>query len=230
MSLRITVFQAFLVVLLIHAHPICAQEEEVTPPEENEAPPPQAYEGDVLYLKNGRIMSGVQILNSTVLYFEVELVKGVEPLFIRRNQVTRVEYDDIDPARSRLRDILFPPSEEVTLKSGERVSRYLMEKLSGPVSDKPLSYDATDLITILRETADRLRVKLTIHPSIEKKQTYQRLWTLTTKPETTLMALLREHLQNQFKFAEVLFEYDTILVLTKEAARNKKAIEAENRL
>ena len=43
----------------------------------------------------------------------------------------RVEFDDIDPARERIRALLHPPSEEVSLASGERVSRYLMEKLSG---------------------------------------------------------------------------------------------------
>lgn len=229
MRLRVTVFlSALLLMLLLHPHPVRAQVEEGAAPKEEEAPAPTVYEGDVLYLKTGSVMSGVQILSSTPLFFEVELVKGVEPLLIPRNQVERVEFDDIDPARDRLRATLFPPSEEVSLASGERVSRYLMEKLSGRVSDAPLSYNQTDFVMILRETAERLKVKLTIDSSIENKPPNQRRWTLTTKPETTLMSLLREDLQDQFKFAEVLFEYDTIVVLTKAAAKNRKAKEAEN--
>lgn len=227
MSLRRTVFRAFLFVLLIHPYPIGAQEEEGTPPEKEAATAAPASKGDVIHLKAGTVMSGVQILKSTPFFYEVQLVEGVEPLLIPRNRVSWVERDDIDPARERLREKLFPPSEEVSLKSGELVTRYLMEKLRGPVSDAPLSYDATDFVTILREVAERLKVKLTIHPSVGNTPLNQRLWTLTTKPETTLMSLLREDLQNQFKFAEVMLEYDTIVVLTKEAARNRQAIEAE---
>ncbi len=214
--------------LLIHTYPIGAQEEEVTPPEEGRTPAPKIQEGDVLYLKSGMVMSGVQILRSTPYYYEVQLVKGVDPLRINRKQVLRVEYDDIDPARDLIRKRLFPPSEEVSLATGERVSRGLMEKLTGPVNAAPLLYDAVDLITILKEVAERLKVKLTVHPSVENKQPRQRLWTLTTKPDKTLMSLLREDLQNQFKFVEVMFEYDTIVVLTKEAAKNRKAIAAED--
>lgn len=229
MSLRSTVFPVFLFLLLIHPYPIGAQEEEVTAPEEGRTPAPKTHEGDVLYLKSGMVMSGVQILKSTPFFYEVQLVEGVDPLRINRKQVLRVEYDDIDPARERIRKLLFPSTEEVTLATGERVSRGLMEKLSGPVNAAPLLYDAVDFITILKEVTGRLKVKLTIHPSVENKLPRQRLWTLTTKPDKTLMSLLREDLQNQFKFVEVMFEYDTIVVLTKEAAKNRKAIAAEDR-
>ncbi len=173
-------------------------------------------------------MSGVQILKSTPLFYEVQLVEGVEPLLIPRNQVERVEFDDIDPARDRIRERLFPRRDEVSLASGEQVTRDLMEKLRAPVNETPLTYDRTDFVTILEEIAEGLQVKLKIHPSIRNRQASRRLWTLNTTPETTLMSLLREDLRNQFKFVEVLFEYDTIVVLTKEAAKNREAIESEN--
>ncbi len=153
---------------------------------------------------------------------------GVEPLLIPRNQVERVEYDEIDPARNRIRERLRPKRDEVSLASGEQVSRDLMEKLRAPVSETRLAYTRTDFVTILEEIAERLQVKLKIHPSIQNRPADKRLWTLNTAPETTLMSLLREDLPNQFKFAEVLFEYDTIVVLTKEAAKNRKAIESGN--
>ena len=173
-------------------------------------------------------MSGVQILRSTPLFYEVQLVPGVEPLLIPRKQVERVEYDEIDPARNRIRERLFPQRDEVSLASGEQVSRGLMEKLSAPVSATAIAYNRRDFVAILEEIEERLRVKLTIHPSIRNMQASGRLWTFNTTPETTLMSLLREDLLNRFKFVEVLFEYDTIVVLTKEAAKNRKAIEAEN--
>ena len=217
-----------LLALIARTQTTCAQEEE--PPvsgEEDETAPP-AYEGDVLYLRTGSVMSGVQILRSTPLFYEVQLVPGVEPLLIPRKQVERVEYDEIDPARNRIRERLFPQRDEVSLASGEQVTRGLMEKLSAPVSETPLAYNRTDFAKILKEIAERLQVKLKIHPSIQNMQVNGRLWTLNTTPETTLMSLLREDLLKQFKFAEVLFEYDTIVVLTKEAAKNRKAIKSEN--
>ena len=229
LSIRFTSLSlALLLALLVRAQPSWAQEEEPLISEEDEDTAPPAYEGDVIYLRSGSIMSGVQILRSTVLFYEVQLVQGVDPLLIPRKQVDRVEYDDIDPARDRIRERLQPKRDEVSLASGEQVSRGLMEKLSAPLSETPLEYVRTDLVTVLEEIAERLQVKLKIHPSIRNRQANRRMWTLNTTPETTLMSLLREDLLNQFKFAEVLFEYDTIVVLTKEASKNRKAIASEN--
>jgi len=229
LSIRFTSLSlALLLALLVRAQPSWAQEEEPLISEEDEDTAPPAYEGDVIYLRSGSIMSGVQILRSTALFYEVELVQGVDPLLIPRKQVKRVDYDDIDPARDRIRERLKPKRDEVSLASGEQVSRGLMEKLSAPLSETPLEYVRTDLVTILEEIAERLQVKLKIHPSVRNKQANRRLWTLNTTPETTLMSLLREDLLNRFKFAEVLFEYDTIVVLTKEDSKNRKAIESEN--
>lgn len=213
--------------IVLYVCPSRAQEESAELKSEEPAAPP-VYEGDVLYLKSGKVMSGFQILRNTPLFFEVQFKEGLEPLMIPRKQVQRVVFDDIDPARDRIRERLLPPTEEVSLASGERVSRYLMEKLRSPVSAKALTYEKIDLVAILEEVAERIQVNLEIHPSVRNRVPSQRLWTLKTSPETTLMALLRKHLVDEFKYAEVLFEYDTILVLTKEAAKNRKEIDAEN--
>ncbi len=228
LSIRLLSFSlALFLALLLRTQPSWAQEDEPLVSEGDDTVAP-ALRGDVIYLRSGSIMSGVQIIRSTPLFYAVELVQGVEPLLIPRNQVERVEYDDIDPARDRIRERLRPKREEVSLASGEQVSRDLMEKLRARVSETPLAYNRTDFVTILEEIADRLQINLKIHPSIRNRQTARRLWTLDITPETTLMSLLREDLLNQFKFAEVLFEYDTIVVLTKEASKNRKAIESDD--
>ena len=156
-------FPGVLFVLLGAARVAYGQEEGV-PSGDKERPSLRTAVGDVLHLKSGAAITGVQILRSMPRYYEVQLVEGVEPLRIPRNQVLSVEFDDYDPARERLRRELFPDSEEVSLASGERVSRYRMDKLSGPVSEEPLSYDRKDLIKILEETVERLEVKNKIHP------------------------------------------------------------------
>lgn len=179
--------------------------------------------GDVLNLKSGSTMRNVQILRSTPMYYVVEIVKGVEPMEIPRNQVLSVEYDDYDPARERLRRELFPGSEEVTLATGELVSQYLMDKLAGPVSDEPLSYERKDLIAVLEEVAERLDVKIRIDRSLRSTQPNRRKWSIKTTEEMTLMAFLREELVKEFSFVEVLFENDKVLVMTKKAAQSRKA-------
>lgn len=229
---KITALPSVLILaILLHVSPSWAQEDNADPkseePADEEQAAPPVYEGDVLYLKSGKVMSGFQIYRNTPLFFELRYQEGLEPLMIPRKQVERVVFDDIDPARDRLRARLLPPTEEVSLASGERVSRYLMEKLRSPASDEALTYKRIDLVVILEEMAERMQVNLKIHPSVKNRPPNQRLWTLNTTPETTLMALLREDFVGQFKYATVLFEYDTIVVLTKEAAKNRKAIEAE---
>lgn len=212
----------------LHVSPSWCQDDAPESPQREELPAPTVYKGDVLYLKTGKVISNVQILRNTPVFYEVQFQPGLEPLMIPRKQVQRVVFDEIDPARARIRASLEPRAEEVSLATGERVSRYLMEKLSAPLSNKALTYDQVDLIDILGETAERMQVNLKVHPSIKNRPEKVRLWTLETTPETTLMALLREELVGQFKFAEVLFENDTIFVMTKQAAKNRKAIQAEN--
>ncbi len=152
----------------------------------------------------------------------------MEPLTIPRKHVQRVVFDEIDPARARIRRQLQPPAETVSLASGELVSRHLMEKLRAPVSDRALNYEKIDLVEILKETAERLQVNIEVHASVKNRPKNLRLWTLKTTPKTTLMAVLRKKLTGQFDYAEVLFENDTIFVMTKEAAKNRREIQADD--
>lgn len=198
------------------------------PAERRVLPPPKG--GDKIFMKGGTgtpgsVLTGVQVIRSTPLNFEVELLEGEPPLLIPRKQVDHVEYDDIDPIRDRLRAQMFPEAEEVTIASGERVTGALRDKLEAPVSGEPLSYKNQDFIRVLDEVKTKTGANLKIDPSIEAKTPAQRRWTVEIPPEKNLMALLREDLVGAFNFVEVIFETDGILVMTKEAA-NKRAAEA----
>ncbi len=179
--------------------------------------------GDKVYMVSGTVVTGVQVLRSTPRYYEIEMVEGQPPLQIPRRQVKNVEYDDIDPARDRLRREMFPEEQEVTIASGERVTGALRDKLMAPVSAELLSYIDQDLVKVLDDIRTKTQTKLQIDPSIEEKPASQRRWSVEIPPDKTLMALLREDLVGAIKYAEVVFEADTILVLTKEAAKARQA-------
>jgi hypothetical protein len=198
--------------------------------DKNVLPPPKG--GDKIYMKGGpgggagSVLTGVQVLRSTPLNYEVQIIEGEPPLLIPRNQVERVEFDDIDPVRDRLREQLFPKAQEVTIASGERVTGALRDKLEGPISAEPLSYKDQDFIHVLDEVKTKTGVNLNIDSSIEEKQAAQRRWTVDIPADKKLMTLLREDLVGAFNFVEVEFESDSILVMTKEAGKKRAAAAA----
>lgn len=225
MTIRTGIGVAALVVWsLLHA-PAYAQDTDAPEPDApgaaEEAPAPETRGGDIIYLKSGTVMSGVQVLRSTPLYYEVQIIEGVDPMQLPRRQVERVEYDDIDPLRDQLEDELFGADEEVTIASGEQVTSELRDKLMNPVTEEPLRYRNEDFVTILQELRDRLGVHLRIHPSIQRLPAARRQWTVEIPPDKTLMTLLREDLVGQFPYAEVIFDSDHIIVMTKKAAKER---------
>jgi len=68
-----------------------------------DAEPGPALEGDVITLKSGKRLAGVQVLRETPMGVQVEFLPGVAPLEIPRKQVASIDYDDIDPLKQRRR-------------------------------------------------------------------------------------------------------------------------------
>jgi hypothetical protein len=182
----------------------------------------QEIPGDVVFLKSGTKMTGVQVLRSTAEFHEVQVMADLT-IQIPRRQVERIEYDDIDPLREKLERKLFPEQQEVTMASGERVTSALNDKLQAPVSAEALSYKNRDFAEILDELKTGLAVDLRVHPSVRDLQPRRRAWTIDVPADHTLLAFLREDLVGAFDFIDVIFEADHIIVLTKEAAQKRAA-------
>lgn len=182
------------------------------------AKPQKVLTGDIITLKNGKVLSGGQVLRSSPLFYQVEFVEGVKPLSIPRSQVTSVEYDDIDLLRERRRRALFPDEPDENVIAGKKLSRELMDKLRSVISKQPEDFGRKDLVLHLQELAKRVGVKLEIHESVHALPAMSRMWSLQTTPDTTLMSLLQETLLKQFTDLDIDFEYDVIVVLTKAAA------------
>ncbi len=182
-------------------------------------PAPQG--GDKIYMKSGKVMSGIQVLRSDPANYEVQIVAGEPPMQIPRRQVDRVEYDDIDPLREQMREKMFPKPKEVTIASGERVTSELRDKLEAPVSAEPITYKDQDIVAVLTDIKTKTGTKLTVDPSIEERPAGQRKWSFEIPAGRTLMAVLREDMVARFNYVEVIFETDTVLVMTKEAAAKR---------
>jgi len=214
--------------LLLPNAPLLAQEPEpasaggdasATP---SDAPKAPAVPGDVLVLKSGTQMTGVQVLRETPQFYEVEVVKGVK-IQVPRRQVESVIYDDVDPTRDARMKELFPEQQEVTIESGERVTRGLSDKLTAPVSTEPLNYQDKDFVEILNELKTKLGLNLKIDQAILDRHPRTGNWTVKTDPSRTLLAFLREDLAKKFNYLTVTFEGDKILIKAKEPAQNENA-------
>ena len=104
----------------------------------------RAKGGDILIMKSGAIMSGVQILRSTPTHYEVQIAEGVDSIKVNRRLVSSVEYDDIDLRKEKRRRDLFPDvAKELDIDS-EELSPMLLRKLKTPLTDDVLNFEKKD--------------------------------------------------------------------------------------
>lgn len=182
---------------------------------------PKPQGGDKIYMKSGTVMSGIQVLRSNPANYEVQVIVGEEPMLIPRRQVERVEYDDIDPLLEEMREKMFPKPKEVTIASGERVTSDLRDKLEAPIAAEVVTYQDWDLVAVLNDIKTRTQVKLIVDPSIEELPAGKRKWSLEIPADRTLMDVLRTDMVGRFNYVEVVLETDTVLVMTKDAAKKR---------
>lgn len=244
--LRLQTFRmASLAVLVFCSFAAAQEDDDAAPPAEDDAPPaagapspdgkavappagggeatilPKPQGGDKIHMKSGTVMSGVQVLRSNPANYEVQVIAGEEPMLIPRRQVERVEYDDIDPVLDEMRERMFPKPKEVTIASGERVTSELRDKLEAPIGAEVITYQDQDLVAVLNDIKTRTEVKLIVDPSIEERPAGQRKWSLEVPAGRTLMDVLRTDMIGRFNYVEVVLETDTVLVMTKDAAKKR---------
>jgi len=188
---------------------------------------PKPQGGDKIYMKSGTVMSGIQVIRSNPANYEVQVVVGEPPMLIPRRQVDRVEYDEIDPLREEMREKMFPKPKEVTMASGERVTSDLRDKLESPIAAEALTYKDLDLVAVLNDIKAKTQINLVVDPSIEERPAGQRKWSLEIPATRTLMAVLREDMVGRFNYVEVILEADTVLVMTKDAAKKRAEASGE---
>jgi len=246
--LRLQTFRTACLAALVACSFASAQDEDADAPVDSDTPPvadaakpaapapggsgeatilPKPQGGDKIYMKSGTVMSGIQVIRSNPANYEVQVVVGEPPMLIPRRQVDRVEYDEIDPLREEMREKMFPKPKEVTMASGERVTSDLRDKLESPIAAEALTYKDLDLVAVLNDIKAKTQINLVVDPSIEERPAGQRKWSLEIPATRTLMAVLREDMVGRFNYVEVILEADTVLVMTKDAAKKRAEASGE---
>ncbi|PCJ55908.1 MAG: hypothetical protein COA73_13175 [Candidatus Hydrogenedentota bacterium] len=176
----------------------------------------RARGGDLVTLTTGAIMSNVQVLRDTPHGYEIQVLEGMAPILIPRKMVVSIEYDDIDPLHEKRKSEMFGKGDD-TLASGQQLAPELMERLRKPVPGDPIALVDTDLIKIVNQIATRSEVTIAIHPSIENIAPQDRIWSITTNPELTLMQLLEKQLLTKFPTFTIKYELNKLTLITKDA-------------
>ncbi len=179
-----------------------------------ETPAKTTLEGDILSLKTGGRIIG-QVVKRTPKEYMVEIAAGVT-IGIPRRQVESIAYDDIDPRVGRRRT-----SEEDDNKHlipGSEVSAALYGKLSCDVSTLSDNMDGKDLLAILKALGKHADVTIVVDAAVKELPPKEREWDFKPAPGTTLMTLLQRDLKNKLKKLVIIYQYDKILITTKEQA------------
>jgi hypothetical protein len=190
-----------------------------------EAPAVAPLKGDILHMKNGKTISGFQVLRETSAVYVLEVVEGEDiTLEVPRRQVVSIDYDDIDPNAPK------PPAAsaaggepELVSISGQKVTPELQEKLSMDISSPSLEYTDTDLVQILKDVGERVNGSLAVDQSVVDMLPTDRIWTVTVKPGTTLIQFLREDLKAKFESLEWVLLTDKVVIATKEGAEKLRS-------
>lgn len=172
-------------------------------------PEPEAPRGDVLTLKSGQVIEGLQILRENSAFYVMQITDTIT-LDIPRRQVVSVEYDDYDPRSGPQKPTMIP---------GQRLSDQLEAVLEKDISEPPFSYNNADLIQVLTDIGARVEGSLILDPSIAQTiSPASRAWTVASEPGMTLGSLLRKALFVEFPEIIMVFENDAIVLTTKTAA------------
>lgn len=192
-------------------------------PEEETGAPAKVLMGDVITLKTGAVLSGGQILRSTPRYYEVEFVEGVPPIRIPRRQVIDVKLDNINPLSDRRHRALYPADSGARITPGERMAPELMNKLTGPLSDLPVTFQNRDVVEILEALGKLVGAQIVVHASVRQIPILDRIWTLNKPATATLMSVLQEDLVKRFPNLKVNFELNKVIVATSDSVEDSGA-------
>lgn len=170
--------------------------------------------GDVVVLKNGKSITGIQVLRETPVAVEIVTAPGAEPMRVPRKQVQEVQYDDVDP--SHMPEVVPEVAAAPDIMEGNELQPEFHAKLMKPLSDAPISFENTDVVEMLRDLRERAGVPLVMLPGVHNTPVAARQWTVTIPAGTPLMSLLQDAFAKQFPKFQVVFEFDRVVVKTEQ--------------
>jgi hypothetical protein len=184
---------------------------ETATPDEAAAP----VAGDVITMKDGKVITGVQVVRATPSIIAIQIVPDVEPLELPRKMVESIAYDNLRPEDVKLG--MADGSGEAAGGGQGEISLELATNLGKSVTDTPLPLADRDVVEVLEEFARKLDVELEILPEVRQMQPARRLWNTTIPAGMAFTTLLREKLPADFPMLEAVFTFERVQLQRKPA-------------
>ena len=80
-----------------------------------------------------------------------------------------------------------------------------------------MTFNDDDLVEVLDNLSKRTKVEIRVGNDVKAIEPADREWTYKTKPETTLLELLRDVLPREFENLDIKFQKDNVRVRTRTA-------------
>lgn len=103
---------------------------------------------------------------------------------------------------------------------GHRLQPELGRKLSADISEPPIQFEDEDLVQVLKRLGERAGVTIEIGEPVLQIPPEQRRCSVNVPADATLMTVLQQAVLTQFEMLEVVYQYDKVLITTKEAAQH----------
>lgn len=187
------------------------------------APPAPEVPGDEITLKSGTVLKGVQVLRRSPLGVEVQVTPEVT-FFIPRKQVVEVKYDSVEPSKQRPVAQVAEPKQATFF--GAKIEPAMSEKLNKPLPDSCLKSEKRDLVDLMGQISTETGVNIEVTEAVKKLAAEERSWDYALEPGTTLTALLQSNLPERFTNLAIVYQYDRLVITTREDAAAQSNAEA----
>lgn len=144
--------------------------------------------------------------------------------FIPRKQVVEIKYDDIEPSKQRQAPEMAEHKQATFF--GAKIEPAMSEKLNKPLPDACLKSANRDLVDIMALISAETGVKIDVTDAVKKLPPQERMWDYTLEPGTTLTALLQSNLPERFTNLAIVYQYDRLVITTREDAAAQTNVEA----
>jgi hypothetical protein len=194
-----------------------AREDEAAPDadaEESDAPAAEAPRprrpGDVVRLKSGSVLEGVQVLRGLPSEYVIEVSEGITVRIPRSQVVLPIEYDNLEEADLRRMRAEAARAGKSRLIPGQKMPD-VSSRLNKDISLPAQSFANEDIMTILSEMGRRAEVEVVADQSIEELPREQRLWTFETSEgnPVTLKQILTEILPRDRQDLTAVYQFDS---------------------
>lgn len=179
---------------------------------------PKKRTGDIVTFKTGRVLSSVQVVRETLTDVEIRVMAGAAPLKIPRDQVEKIEYDNIDPNRPG--QSALPASQGVPgVMTAQELSPELGRKLAVPLALEDLGLEGKPIIESLLSLSAKAGVSLEIAEPVRALKQDTLVWKNNPPAGTTFSSLLQDHIVRDYPELAVVYSFDQIVLTTKAAAQ-----------